>query len=268
MSGHDPAHRPTRSGTQLLKAALLPGTAGDLARLRRSEVTLAGRTVGPMVVAVLGVGAKAGASTLAALIAQCLAAMAPGRVAMLDADGTQQAQRGRLGADGSGDLAQLLSSPHLWRSRRAVHRHLAHGGSVPLLATAVDQAWSIPPEQVETAIRLLRHRFPCVVVDLHAFGHEVAARVADQIVVVGRLNWTLSATSQWLRASRPQRSAGSVLTVTVGAATSPAPPEWVDLVFPADAALGGPGPVRLADAELATQASVEELLCKLSITWA
>ena len=246
----------------------MPRTVGEVARLRRGEVTLSGLVPGPMVVAVLGVGAKAGASTLAALLAQFLAAMAPGRVAVLDGDGTQQSQRERLGADGSGDLADLLASPHVWRSRRAIDRYLARGGAVPLLATAVDQVWSIAPDQVETAVRLLRHRFPCVVVDLHAFGHEVAARIADQVIVVGRLNWTLSATSQWLRDNRPERPPASVLTVTVGAPTAPALPEWVDMAFPTDPALGRSGPARLTRAELSTQAALEELVCKLSITWA
>ncbi len=252
----------------LLAAALRPRVAAQVARLRRSEIALAGRAPAPMVLAVLGVGAKTGASTLATLVAQFLAAMSPGRVAVMDGDGAKQPQRDRLGAGADGDLAGLLASPQAWRSRRAIDRYVSHRGDVPLLAVAADAPRQMPAAYLEAAVRLLRHRYPCVVMDLPELTHELAARVADQVIVVGRLNWSLSATSRWLVANRPERAPGSVLTVAIGPDPSARLPEWVDMAFPTDAALGRPGPVRPGLLELPTQASVEEVICKLTRTWA
>jgi hypothetical protein len=240
--------------------------AGDLPRLRRSEVALTGLAPGPMTVAVLGLGAKIGASTLAALLAHFLAAMAPGRVAVLDGDGRQQSQRTLLGTDGSGDLAALLSTPTAWQSRRAIDRYLAHGGTVPLLAPATEQYWSMSPGHTEAAIRLLRHRFPTVVVDAPAVGLELAARVADQVVVIGPRDGSVFEATRWLVANRPGRASGSVLPVIAGAA-GPRHAGEPETVFPADVALRQPGTIRLATLDFATQATVEEIVVKLSVAW-
>jgi hypothetical protein len=254
--------------TELVRSVFRPRTASEVARLRRGEITLAGLSPGPMVLAFLSVGAKTGASTLAALVAQFLAAMAPGQVAMLDGDGEKSVQRIRLGADGAGDLKALLASPEAWRSRRAIDRYVAHGGRVPLLAPAVDEPWPIPDDRLAVAIRLLRHRYPCVMVDLPAIGTEVAARNADQVVVVGRLNESLQSTCRWLVANRPGRDPRSVLTATVGVRSRGRVPSYVDVAIPMDEALSPLRATNLSQLALPTRAAVEEVVCQLSITWA
>jgi hypothetical protein len=239
--------------------------AGHVARLRRGEVALAGLAPAPMTLAVLGIGAKVGASTLAALLAQFLAAMAPGRVAVLDGDGRQQTQRALLATDGSGDLATLLAHPSAWQSRRAIDRYLAHGGSVPLLAPATAGYWSLASSQTEAAIRLLRHRYPTVVVDVPGVGLELPARIADQIVVIGPPGDAVTAAATWLVANRPGRPRATVVTVVAGTAGRPRP-DGPD-AFPDDVALRQPGPIRSAALDLSTAAAVEEIIFKLAATW-
>jgi Flp pilus assembly CpaE family ATPase len=248
---------------RLLRSAVRPRLAGELARVRRTEARLAGRSPAPMVVGVLGVNAQAGTSTVTALVAQALAALAPGRVAVLDADGLQQHQRIRLGAGHSGGLRQLLTSPYVWHSRRVVDQYLDHAGAVPVLAVAsAERSEPVLSEQVDLAVRLLRRRFPTVVADLPPIYYQWAAEAADHLIVVGSASVPLRQATEWLLDNRPERDRDS-LTVVAARVPFASPPDGVDLAFPIDPALGEYDRVRLADIALPTLAVVEEIVCRL-----
>jgi hypothetical protein len=213
---------------------------------------------------VLGVDARAGTSTVTALVAQALAALAPGRVAVLDADGVQQHQRIRLGAGQSGGLRHLLASPYAWHSRRAIDQYLDHSGAVPVLAAAADDPYSpVPSDQLDLAARLLRRRFPTIVVDLPPAYYQWAAYEADHLIAVGSASTALRQAAEWLLDHRPGRDRGSLTVVAARTPPLAPPPEDVDLVFPTHPALGEYGPVHLADIGLSTLAAVEEIVCRV-----
>jgi Mrp family chromosome partitioning ATPase len=232
-----------------LTAAVTPRSSGELARLRRGQTQLAGRSPRPMVVVVLGFTPRAGTSTLAALIARLLAALAPGRVAMLDGDGVQQSQRVVLGADDSGDLRALLAAPQAWRSRRAIDRYLAQA-SVPLLTMARDRSWSVPLDHIDQAVKLMRRRFPVVIVDLPLVSevhYEWTARAADHVILVGNQGADLDSAQDWLTSHRDRG------THIVAA----------DATIPRDPELRRSAPVRLEHLRWATLAEIEEIVARL-----
>src|SRR2546422_4796931 len=80
-------HRSVGSVRDLLTKAVQLQTSTHLARLRRSEVQLSELSPRPTVVMVCGVASRSGTSTLAALVAQAMSALAPDRVVALDGDG-------------------------------------------------------------------------------------------------------------------------------------------------------------------------------------
>ncbi|HEX5493618.1 MAG TPA: cellulose synthase operon protein YhjQ/BcsQ [Mycobacteriales bacterium] len=265
--------RPNRRVARLLVGALRPGLAGDLARLRGSEVELARRMPRPTLVVVVGVTGGAGASTLAALLGQSLAGLAPGRVAALDGDGVNQMLRARLGTDESGGLRQMLSAPQAWRARRRIDQYLARDGRLPLLAAAAaERGWPIRPAELEAALGLLRRRYPVVVVDLPAHtgaaGFEWAVRVADHTVVVGpaevvsldRIRQRLSGADTGATVMVPGRGAAATRAVRVARSAGVR-------LLPADPALARAGTVRPAGLRLATLAAVEEVVCRTTRTW-
>ena len=246
---------------RLLRTAVSPRAGAQLARLRRSEVALVGPAPAPALVGVFGAHPRAGTSTLAALLAQALAALAPGRVAVLDGDGIQQAQRDRLGCTTlppAGGLRQLTSAPQAIRSRRVVEQFVA--GQVPLLAPLPAERTPIPPPQLDTATRLLRRRFPVVVADAPVHAREWAVATADQVVIVGVPGKELITASRAIRATRRGQH-----TVTVAAASPPDGllPREIDVAFPADSTLAPAGTVRLAALALPALAAIEELVSLL-----
>jgi hypothetical protein len=229
-----------------LATSVLPGSAAELARLRRSEIALAGTEPRPMTVVVGGFSPASGASTLTALVARAMAGLAPGRVAVLDADGVRQTQRQRLGAPGGGDMRHLLATPEAWRSRRVVDRFLAPA-RVPLLAVAPDGSRSIPLDQVDLALRLLRRRFPIVIVDLplsDEWHYEWTVRTADRVVGIGAPGPAYTV-YQWFTA---RRSGVQVVSN-----------------FPRDNELSGPGVARLTRLQPRTLAAVEEIVQRLFV---
>jgi Mrp family chromosome partitioning ATPase len=232
-----------------LTSAMDPRSTAELARLRRSQTSLDGRTPRPMVIVLLGFNPRAGTSTLAALIARLLAAMAPGRVAVVDGDGLQQSQRIALGADNSGDLRQLLASPQAWRSRRAIDTYLAQA-AVPLLVTAPDRSWSIPLEQIDQAVKLMRRRFPIVVVDLPLTSeaqYEWTVQTADHVILVGNSSADLDSAFSWLST---HRSGGTHVVAA-------------DATVPRDPEVRRNRPARLGHLRWPTLTAVEEIVAKI-----
>ncbi len=247
---------------RMLAGAVRPGLAPELARLRRSETELAGRSPRPMVLVVLGVDARVGTSTLVALLATTLAAMAPDRVAVVDGDTTQPAQRIRLGTDGTGDLRRMISSPQPWRSRRVVEQYLAQG-SVPLLAPAAGGPGApVPPDQLGVAVTRLRHRYPIIVVDLPLTAESHygwTARTADRVLLVGRPAGPLRAARNWFATSHSDR----LLVVAAMPSGADIDRTDVDVFFPEDAALRADGPARLAQLRWPTLAAIEEIVGRI-----
>lgn len=269
VSATTPPAKAEASVGRLLASAVRPGLARHLARLRQSEVELIGLTPRPTVVAVLGVTGRVGASTLAALLAQAMAALAPGRVAALDGDGINQALRVRLGADGSGGLRQMLAAPQVWRMRRLVDRYLAQGAAVPVLAAAIsERGYPIRSEELEAGLQLLRRRYPIVVADLPATAVTVAAPVADHVIMVGRVGAPqLKVTRQWLTASRPGRPLSSLTVVVPQSLPRWPQPVGVDVVLPRDQVLAREGVAHLGSVQLVTLATVEAITCRAVLTW-
>ena len=260
------------SDSRPVASAFRPSLACQLAQLRRTELQLMAVSPRPLVVVVLGVGARSGVTTLAALLARAMAALAPGRVAALDGDGTYQALRDRLGTDGSGDLRLMLATPDVWRTRRLTERFVASRGSVPLLAAGdADRGRPLRSHELRSALSLLRRRFPVLVADLPRQAEvdrfNLAAQAADHVVLVGRKSGPpLEQARQWLRRNRTGRAAQS-LTVVVPPTSSMPSPSGIDVIFPADAALASPGIRRLAELQLSTLAAVEAITCRIAAGW-
>jgi hypothetical protein len=270
----------TRTGRvgPLLKAAADPRTAGQLARLRRTELTLTSLTPRPTVVTLLGVTSRVGATTLTALLAQSLGVLAPGRVAALDGDGigpalgnrlsVRAAGRGRAATGPAGGLRQMLAAPEVWRRRRQVDRYLTPG-IVPVLAAASSEGGRpLRDNEVETALHLLRRRYPVVVADLPASAARVAAALADHVILVApHGSQELQQAHRWLLAHRPGRPAGSLTTM----APPPRPRQptvaGVDIMVPVDPALARPGRLRVCDLQLPTLAAVEAVTCRVAASW-
>jgi hypothetical protein len=247
--------------SRLVTAALRPASIAGLARLRRAEALLAGAEPGPMVVAVMGAAANAGASTVTALLARALAALAPGQVAVVDGDGVKQSQRTLLDAGSSGGLGQLLSAAPAWRSRRAIEEQLARGGGLPVLALAAAEREWIPRDELELAVRLLRRRYPVVVADLpFGHGHYEWAVTADHVIVVGGADRALQQAASWVRANRGGRS---TVVVATGMAPSARAPRGVDVVFPTDRALTRAFGVDLVALQWSTMAAIEEIVARI-----
>jgi hypothetical protein len=277
---HSNSSAATRTGRvgPLLRAAADPRTAGHLARLRRADLALTSLTPRPTVVTLLGFAERVGTTTLAALLAQSLGALAPGRVAALDGDGTGQALgnrlgvraagRGRAATGPAGGLRQMLAVPEVWRRRRYVDRYLAPG-IVPVLAAASsDGGRPLRDNEVETALHLLRRRYPIVVADLPASAALVAAALADHVILVAPSDGQgLQQAHRWLLAQRPGRPAGSLTTL----APLPRPRQptsaGVDILVPVDPALARPGQARVGDLQLPTLATVEAVTCRVTATW-
>lgn len=257
---------------RMLTAALQPTLVGALTRIRRSETRLANLTPRSTVVAVLGVTPATGGSSLAALLAQGLAALAPGRVAAVDGDSVAPTQRARLNADLSGGLFELLSSSQAWRTRRAVDRHLAHGGTTPLLAVGQrEPRRPLTAPELATAVRLVRRRYPIVVVDLPSRSPSAvidwAARQTDHIVIVGPVGSDqLRRARLWLSTVRPDnRTSFTVVGVQSGVAS--VIPPGLDTVFSADPALSRPGVASLTAMQLHTVAAVSEVVARTTTMW-
>jgi hypothetical protein len=233
---------------RLLTAAVSPRTHADLARLRPPEARLATARVRPMVVVVLGINPKAGTSTVASLVARLLHGLAPGQVAVLDGDGVTQPQRLKLAADGGGDLRELLATRQDWQARRGVERYLARA-SVPLLSMAAHRELPIPLVEIDTAVTLLRRRFPIVVVDLppsHEPRYQWAGRVADQLILVGAEGDALAAAQASLTAG------GRNVQVVVACRT-----------IPRDQELAQPGPARLDRLRHTTLTAAERIITNI-----
>jgi hypothetical protein len=260
----------TRRAVALLATAVHPGLAGRLAPLRRTEVRiLDSPAVQPTLVAVLGSAPQVGVTTLAALVAQGLSALAPGRVAALDGDGRTRALTARLGAAGPAGLRQMLASPQVWRSRRAIDRYLLPGRGVPVLAAAaMERGWPLHPVELDTALHLLARRYPIVVADLPAHSAPAAARTADTVIIAGHPGAAaLHRAYQWLTADRPGRDPDSVVTVGPQPRTRRSKGLLADIGVPADPALAGRGPVGLASLRPVTLAAVEAILCRVTARW-
>jgi hypothetical protein len=258
--------------TGLLSAVFRSELAGELARLRRSEVQLAHLVPHPTLVAMLGITSHVGTSTLAALLGQALTALAPGRVAMLDGDGNNQALRTRLGTDNSGGLRQMLIEPRVWRTRRLIDQYLAQGGNATLLAAAAaERGRQLSIQELDAALVLLRRRFPVVIADLpvHAAAarYEPIALAADHVVVVGQAESSLEHARQWIVDNRPGRQAASLTVAAPQAQQAVRTSGRVDVWLPADPALARVGPVHLAGVQLQTLAAVEALACRVTTNW-
>ena len=276
--GHSPGTAwPSRVGP-LLKAAADPRTAGQLARLRRTEFALTGLTPRPTVVTLLGVTGRVGTTTLAALVAQSLAAVAPGRVAALDGDGTGPALGGRLGvapagrgrtATGpAGGLRQMLAAPEAWRRRRHVDRYLAPAIAPVLAAASSEGGRPLLDNEIETALHLLRRRYPIVVADLPARAARVAAELADHVILVAASDGQgLQQAHRWLLTHRPGRPAGSLTTLAPYPGSGQPTPAGIDILVPVDPALARPGQVRVSDLRLPALAVVEAVTCRVTATW-
>lgn len=189
MRARPPSASAKQSGIAVRAARSLdPRLGGKLARVRRSETSLARSAPASMVIAVAAEPGDPGASALAAIIATGLEALGPGRVAVLDADGARQAQRTLLGSGSGGGIRQLLASPQALKIRRTVDSYLARDGSVPMLAAAAaERGEPLSGPEIAQALRVLQRRFPIVVVDASALAGDVAA-----------LDWLVSSASKAL----------------------------------------------------------------------
>jgi hypothetical protein len=269
--------RLSRAGS-LLKAAADPRTAGYLARLRRTELALTASTPRPTVVTLLGVTGRVGTTTFAALLAQSLEVLAPGRVAALDGDGTglalggrlgvKPADRGRTATGPAGGLRQMLAAPEAWRRRRHVDRYLAPA-IVPVLAAARSEG-GLPllDNEIETALHLLRRRYPIVVVDLPASAARVAAALADHVILVAPSHGQgLPQAHRWLLTHRPGSPAGSLTLVAPRPRSGRPTPAGIDIFVPVDPALARPGQARVCDLRLPTLAALEAVICRVAARW-
>lgn len=255
---------------RVLSSALRPDLAGELARLRRTEVRLTRLAPKPTAIAVLGVTQEAGTSTLAALLSQVLTALAPGRVAALDGDGKAQALRHKLGVGDTGDLRCMLADPQVWRTRRAIDRYLASRGPTPLLAAAIaDHAHHLSTQELQAALTLLRRRFPVVIADLPAHAtarYEPIALAADHVLVVGEAGPTLARASQWVADNRSDHPSATMTVVAPGPPQAAPATRFVTEWFPVDSALVS-GTVRLGALRLATLGAVEAVTARITEAW-
>jgi hypothetical protein len=251
-----------RHAFSLLTAAAHPGLGARLSPLRRVELDLAGHTgPRPTLVAVLGVEPRVGASILAALLTQALAALAPGRVAALAATGPALAARLGARAPARADVRELLKSAATGLNRRAIDPYLAPGPHASVL-TLPD------PRRVDlaAAVRIVARRHPVVVADLPVTAAALAA-TAGAVVVVGNPHSAEPRRAyEWLRTRRPDHAAESV--VTVGPRPRRRPDgQFLDIGVPFDVALGNSGPVRLADLRTDTLTAIEAVLCQAIRPW-
>jgi Mrp family chromosome partitioning ATPase len=251
----------------MLRRAGRPAAGATVARLCRAESTLLSADPRPHVIAGLGARPRVGTSTLTALLAQVLSAIAPGRIAVLDADVARQPQRTLLAAGAGGDLGQLIATPAHRLSRRRVEGLVARDGSVPVLA-GVERDRALDAGQLELALSLLRRRFPIVVLDLPGDSRpEVvawAAERADHVIVVAPPDdWSVEIAS-WLAGLAAGRRAGQV---TLVGGPGGRPGSGIDVLMPRDPVLDEGGRVSPAGLDPDTVAAVEEVAVRAVRAW-
>src|SRR5262249_32837237 len=102
--------------------------------------------------------------------------------------------------------------------------------------------------EVETALHLLRRRYPIVVADLPASAARVAAVLADHVILVAAGDGRgLQEAHHWLLTHRPDQPAGSLTTVVPYPRPSPPAPAGTEIVCPVARALAQLARVRARD---------------------
>lgn len=256
------------TAARTLLAAAHPGAGATFAQLRRFEGQARRRAVRSGLVAVLTATTTPAAMAVTGLIAEALAALAPGRVAVLDADGAGQPQRMFLGADGTGDLRRMISSPQAWRVRRSVERFVAHG-RVPVATAAVhERGRPFRTAELHSALLILRRRYPVVVAGASArLPPDVVgwtSALADHVVIaVSRTAWSVQL-QQWTYAYVGRRSPEEVTYIMVpdelGALSGNSFGPYRGVALGPDRSLAVPGPVGLSQLRLGTLAGIERVV--------
>lgn len=255
-----------RGPAAVLLSAFHPGTGPRLARLRRTEIRLAGQHPRPTVIAVLGTAPGLGTSGFVALLAQTLHGIAESRVAVLDCDGANQPQRLKLSASPGGDVRRMLTSRSAGRVRRAVDRYLCPDAVVPLFAAAATAArgTALHPAELLAALRLIRRRYPIVVMDvpisLTGDGPLCLVQAADHVVAMIPPGTSPAPIRAWVESVRPGTGVTAICAHGRDVDTD------VDVAIPV-AGLVGPMPVRLRAAALSLLGAVEAVALAATTSW-
>jgi hypothetical protein len=258
-------------GARLFRAGTHPAVGPRAAGLRQTQLTLTTHIPRPTAIAVFGVTSGVGTTTVAALVAQGLHALAPAQVVILDGDGTAQPQRALLNAGSAGDVRAMLQSVQAHRIRRAVESFVALDGRVPLASAAGGDRRPLEPSDLLAALRLLRRRWPIAVLDLASADRPhrlaTASGAFDHVVIMVPRRLDPQALREWWTGPEVGRRHDEVTIV----ASMPAEDEIAlagaafDVELPFDPVLDGPVPLEAL--ALPTLAAVQAILARIAHGW-